>query len=336
MRLRPGLPVLWRGPTEVQVGTDPRWAVTLSDLSPSAAMALHAAPTGADVKKLRSLLAHEHVGAEETAQVLDHLVSAHLLVDGLPGESAPDTVAWGIVAADAAGRSVLAARQRSSVRVVGLGRVGTALAGLLAGAGVGTVELEDPGLVDPRDVGACGLLPRDVGAPRVAAAARVLHDIAPGVRTTRGHRPVDLVVLVEDDVADPVAYAPLLEDDVSHLSVVIREASVLVGPLVQPGRSACLRCADLHRTDLDPQWPAVATQLASRDARRVVETALAAVSSALAAVQVLAHLDGRPTAVRDASLELRLPDCLPRTLRWPPHRRCDCAGPPAEAGELPA
>lgn len=35
----------------------------------------------------------------------------------------------------------------------------------------------------------------------------------------------------------------------------------LVGPLVIPGRTSCLQCADLHRTDRDAAWPAVATQL---------------------------------------------------------------------------
>ena len=37
VRLRAGLPVLWHGPAQVRIGTDPRWAVVLDDLSPSAA-----------------------------------------------------------------------------------------------------------------------------------------------------------------------------------------------------------------------------------------------------------------------------------------------------------
>src|SRR5690606_22637593 len=54
LRLRPGLTVLWRSPTHVQIGTDPRWAVTLTDLSPSAARALRSLPSGADVRALRA------------------------------------------------------------------------------------------------------------------------------------------------------------------------------------------------------------------------------------------------------------------------------------------
>ena len=35
----------------------------------------------------------------------------------------------------------------------------------------------------------------------------------------------------------------------------------LVGPLVVPGVTSCLTCADLHRADRDSAWPAVAMQL---------------------------------------------------------------------------
>ena len=42
-------------------------------------------------------------------------------------------------------------------------------------------------------------------------------------------------------------------------------ASGVVGPLVYPGRTACLGCLDLHRAATStPRWPAVAAQLAGR------------------------------------------------------------------------
>jgi bacteriocin biosynthesis cyclodehydratase domain-containing protein len=328
VRLRQGLAVLWRSPTEVQVGTDPRWAVSLADLSPSAVMALQQTPSAADARTVRAALTRESVARSEAEAVVDHLRAARLLVQAPPAaDSSPDAAAWSLLSPTGAGQPMLTRRSRASVRVSGLGRVGSPLAALLASAGVGTVDLDDPGLVSPADVGAGGLLPRDVGTSRATATARALHDVAPAVRTSASS--VDLVVLVEDDVADPLRYRPLLDADTPHLSVVVREASVLVGPLVRPGRSACLRCVDLHRTDLDPAWPALAAQLAGRGAPRAVETTLAATATAVAAAQVLAHLDGRPTSVDDASVEIRLPDVMPRLLAWPPHHACDCAGPPA-------
>jgi nicotinamidase-related amidase len=44
----------------------------------------------------------------------------------------------------------------------------------------------------------------------------------------------------------------------------VRDGTGLVGPLVIPGVTSCLRCADLHRSDRDAAWPALAAQL--RDA----------------------------------------------------------------------
>ena len=333
VQLRPGLPVLWRGPTEVQLGTDPRWAVVLTDLSPSAALALRSATPGAPEHELRAAMGREHVPPAEADAILAHLRSAHLLVEApARPHASPDAAAWSLVDPDGSGGRLMARRTDQVVRVVGLGRLGGSVATHLAAAGVGTVELEDDGRVTPADVGVGGLGARDVGAARVAATARLVHDCAATVRTaaSRGNRAgrLDLVVLVEEDVADPLRYRQLLDDDVPHLSVVVREASVLVGPLVRPGRSACLRCVDLHRADLDPAWPVVASQLVGRQARRGVETTLAATGSALAVSQALAHLDGRPTALSSASLEIRLPDALPRRLSWPMHPACDCVGPP--------
>ncbi|MGJ0223707.1 hypothetical protein ACQUZK_09930, partial [Streptococcus pyogenes] len=86
---------------------------------------------------------------------------------------------------------------------------------------------------------------------------------------------------------------------------------VLVGPLVRPGVTACLRCLDLERSGRDPCWPTLAAQL-TRTTPVAEETTLAATSSALAAAQALAHLDGRPVAVEDAALVVALPDAVPR------------------------
>jgi bacteriocin biosynthesis cyclodehydratase domain-containing protein len=334
MRLRAGLSVLWRGPTQVQLGTDPRWAVTLTDLSPSAAAALRSVRTGAELSELDAAFAREQVPGEEAAAIVGHLRSAHLLVEADPSARLGDAAAWALLSADGDTSSLARRRARATVRLVGLSRVGSTVAALLAAAGVGTIELQDPACVTRLDVAPGALGTRDIGAPRTDAVARLLHDVAPQVTSALpGRSPADLVVLVEHGVADPLVHRPLLDDDVPHLSVVVREASVLVGPLVRPGRSACLRCADLHRGDRDEGWPAVAAQLAGVSAETVVETTLGAASAALAAAQVLAHLDGRPTSVHDASLELRLPDIVPRRVEWSPHPDCDCLAPPRAAAQ---
>lgn len=330
MRLRGGLAVLWHGATQVRIGTDPRWAVTLADLSPAAARALRTAPMGADERTLRRGFEGEHVPQSEVDAVLGHLRSAHLLVDGASNDS-PDTTAWGLVRADGDGAAVLERRARARVRVCGLGRLGAGLALTLAKAGVGRIELDDDVPVTVHDAGWAGLGPTDVGVSRAVAVGRAVREAAPRVRTAwPGIGRVDLVVLVEHGTADPLRYRPLLAAGVAHLSVVIREASVLIGPLVVPGTTACLRCVDLHRADLDADWPAVAAQLAvgAGSPSRGEETTLASVAAALAAAQVIAQVDGRPSTVRDAALEVALPDVLPRRLSWAPHPRCGCTAPP--------
>lgn len=326
-RLRPGLAVLWRSLTEVQIGTDPRWATVLTDLSPSATRALHGLAPGADLRTVRAALAAEQVARDEVDDVVAGLDRAGLLTPPpattVAGGLVADATAWGLVATP---RHVVD-RRRHAVVVRGLGRTGAVVATTLSSAGVRRIALEDDAQVTAHDTGVGGLTTRDLAADRTGAVARLLHDIDPGVRTSPlGAGQADLVVLVEPGTPDPVVYRGLLADGVPHLSVVLREASVLVGPLVVPGRTACLGCADLHRCDLDPAWPTLAAQLAARAPRTgdAVESTLAAVAGGLAAAQALAHLDGRTASVEDAALEVRLPDALPRLVALPPHPECGC------------
>lgn len=325
MRLRTRL-VLWESATQVRVGTDPRWAAVLADLSPSAARALVTLPRGADDERtLRAVMRREEVPPDEADAVLAHLRAALLLVPAVATDS-PDAAAWGLLEADGDGAAVLERRRAACVGVVGLGRLGAALAATLARAGVGRLDLVDGGPVTRHEVGWSGVAARDVGRPRAAVVARALHDAVPTVQTPRGGGgPADLVVLVEEHVADPTRHRPLVTAGTPHLSVVVREASVIVGPLVRPGRGPCLRCLDAWRTDADPAWPAVAAQLAVRPAGQV-EALLAAVAAPLAAAQVLAFLDGRTATADAATLEVALPDALPRLAPLAVHPACGCGG----------
>ena len=330
MQLR-ALPLLWRDTTEIQVGTDPRWSVALTDLSPAAARALVGLAAGATVRGLTGALRAEGVPAREVDAVVTHLRVAHLIVsasaDDPLGPNRADARTLALLALDGDAAPVLARRGRAVVRVSGLGRTGAGLAAVLATAGVGTLHLDDARPTRPEDVGFGGVANADVGRPRAAAVARAVLDARPEVRTVAlVGRPADLVVLVEHDVADPVVHAPLLDAGQAHLSVVIGEASIRVGPLVIPGRTACLRCVDLHRTDADPRWPTVAAQLAADRTRgsRSEETTLAVMAAASATSQVLTHIDGRPAATHDGAVEISLPLGLPVLQHWAPHPACGC------------
>jgi len=143
---------------------------------------------------------------------------------------------------------------------------------------------------------------------------------------TRAHgtRP-DLAVLI--GIPDPELAARLMREQIPHLAVSASEAIGVVGPLVLPGRSACLRCLDLARTDRDPAWPLILAQLASRQADPpACDAALAAAVAAHATAQALAFID-RPAQdgpVTNGTLELVLPAWQWRRRTWPPHLDCAC------------
>ncbi|MBD7997646.1 MULTISPECIES: ThiF family adenylyltransferase [Oerskovia] len=344
VRLRPGTVVLRREPGTLQYGTDERWSVLLSGLGDQEAAwlldhhrsgrpLLHAPPAryGVDPERQRVIVRHLHeaflvVGAPDAA-------SREVVAPAHGGADAP-TLA--LLRPDGSGRATLARRAQASVGVEGLGRLGLGVAVVLATAGVGTLLLDDAAPVQATDVGLGGYRTRDVGRPRGEAAARILTDLAPEVRShlveasrwvaPHAGRP-DVAVVVEHRVLRPERYGRLTGDGTPHLPVVVREADVVVGPFVRPGRTPCVRCVEGHRADLDPQWPQLVDQL--RDPQREVldveETTLAAVGAAIAASQVLAHLDGLTPRAASACIEIAVPDAVPRLREVVNHPRCGCS-----------
>ncbi|MEZ0448488.1 thiamine biosynthesis protein ThiF [Cellulomonas sp. ICMP 17802] len=333
MRLRAGLRVLRRTATEVQVGTDPRWAVRLPDLTRAEADLLLAVDPRTDLTGLHAVAAGCGLDPGRVRDIVATLADAGLTEDRparpvLRGPAAVDADVGDLLRADAYGPGLVRERAERVVGVLGLGPTGLGIAVGLAAAGVGTVLVDDERPVRTVDVGVCGYRWSDVGSAREHVAARLLRDVAPHVSTASDRVP-DVVVLVEDRVADPVRGPVLVTGGTAHLSVVVREADVLVGPLVVPGAGPCLRCLDLHRTDADAAWPALCTQLrADRSAARE-PGAVAAVSAGLGAAAVLARLDRVGGAAPGTSFEVTLPDAVPRRRAWAVHPECGCTALPA-------
>ena len=73
-----------------------------------------------------------------------------------------------------------------------------------------------------------------------------------------------LVLLVADWIVSPADHARWLNRDIPHLPIVLGDRGVTVGPFVEPGSGPCLHCVHLSRTDDDPAWPVLATQLWGR------------------------------------------------------------------------
>ncbi len=154
-------------------------------------------------------------------------------------------------------------------------------------------------------------------------------------RTAHGHGAgaaidVDLVVLADTLAADPRLVRDLHGAGVPHLPVLVRDGTGVVGPLVIPGLTSCLTCADLHRTERDPAWPALAAQL-----REVVGTAdratlLATAALALGQLQrIIAAVRGLPgdspaPATLNATVEVDVATGGIRARRWVRHPLCGC------------
>lgn len=325
---------LWRDPQTLQLGRAGPRAVVLAGLDPAARAVLALLDGTRDLDAVTDAAVDAGCPADRTRELLGLLTAAGLLVDAAErwpprleiaerDRLRPDVASLQLLHGGA-GLPVLRRRDAAKVTVLGAGRVGAPLAALLAAAGVGTVDVLDEGTVRPVDAAVGGLRPADAGRQRGDAARHRLRDVSPTTRTNPAGQP-DIAVLAPAGALDERDAAALLDGDVPHLLAQVRDTVGVVGPLVLPGRSACLRCLDLARSDRDPDWPTIAVQL-SQGARSApaCDAVLAASVSAQAALQVLSLLDGQRPAAVDGTLELTLPDWRWRRRSWQQHAGCSC------------
>jgi hypothetical protein len=138
------------------------------------------------------------------------------------------------------------------------------------------------------------------------------------------------VVLAPEGPLDLDDRDVLLRAGVPHLLATVRETTGVVGPLVLPGRSACLGCLDLARADRDPAWPRVAAQVVTDPAGpgastvRACDTVLATAVAVHAVLHGLAFLDGDLPVSVDGTLEITLPEGRVRRRSWTRHPGCGC------------
>ncbi|TDC51359.1 hypothetical protein E1212_12245 [Jiangella ureilytica] len=349
--LHPALSRTWRDDATLQVGVTPDLALVVGGLSRPERRLVEAMTGESDLTGLRELAEELGIGRAAADQLTDLLLTAGAVVDGdrlapaerrdrrrrtgsrrQPGSRRgpdprrqPDRSSAGLLARAAdGGDGVLASRRLARVDVHGAGRVGAQVARLLAAAGVGDVVVLDGEPVRPADVSPGGHSADAVGASRRAALDQLLRSDAAGDGVRDGGGPA-FAVLAPTDRTGREEAAELLRLGVPHLLAHVIELTGVVGPLVLPGVSSCLRCHDLHRTGRDPHWPLVLDQAMRRPPPEpACDAALAAVVAGLAATQVLAHLDGFVPAAVDGTMEVTLPSGLPRRRTWTRHPGCGC------------
>ncbi|MEV4500404.1 ThiF family adenylyltransferase [Streptomyces klenkii] len=350
--LKPALRRSWRNRDTVQFGVAPAHAVTVGPVDTATGSFLGLL----DGTRGMPLLREEARAAglpEGRADALVERLSAAGLVDDPCGGGEGAAALRGTGAAlerlrpDLASLSVLhpgpgdamrlmGARQAMRVQVRGAGRVGAAVAALLAASGVGQVDVMDGGCVEPWDTGPGGLGAARCGERRETAARRAVREAAPEPRrrSRRGGEPEPPLALVvfapRDGLAayapDPGAAQELVLSGIPHMYAGVLEATGLVGPLVLPGATACAGCVELGRAGRDPAWPRMLAQWRSGRGSGVpsCDMALATVVAGLTVARALAFLDGGSPASAGVRLELALPGPAWSPRPVDPHPRCPC------------
>jgi len=344
--LKAGLLPVWRDRDTLQVGVDPRRAVAVGGLGRTAAV-ISLLDGSRDRAAVIAAAGAYGVPEQAASDVLAVLAAAGVLDDyparlhaSLPDELrarlAPELATASLAHADGDGGARTLARRRAAfVRIHGAGRTGACVASFLAASGIGHVACTDPGAAGPADLAPAGLIRADLGEPRQEGAARAVGRAAPDVRTRDDGAVPDLVIVTAPALPDLAE--GLLRDRVPHLAVWAAEAIGVVGPLVRPGRSACLRCVDMRKADGDPAWPKILAHATFAPALpQACDTVLAAMTAAIASAQTLALIDlaGSEPATVNGTLEVVLPDWQWRRRTWPPHPSCACGALRVSRGAL--
>lgn len=118
----------------------------------------------------------------------------------------------------------------------------------------------------------------------------------------------------------------LVRDDSPHLWLAVLPGAVRIGPYVEPGRTACLRCVDAHLGDVDPRRATVLHQLEELPAAAETdpEPCLLQLGAAWAVRDVVRRLDGHRPALTSATVTVTA-DLEVSRRDWLRHPHCGCA-----------
>jgi bacteriocin biosynthesis cyclodehydratase domain-containing protein len=266
-RIDPRLPLLWRTPSEIQLGfASPR--AVLVDLTPAEEYVVSALHSGVSDVSLRALGAQRGMSDAELSNLLARIA---------PALEPPGRVTLPQVAVEGGG--------------LGAARIAHTLTDA-AFTVVGATELmsstESPRRTSP-------------------LSADATHPIA---------------IIVATMVLAPERCGRWLRRGVQHLPVVWLDTEVQVGPLIDPGRTACWHCVELARCDLDAARRALVTQVAGRPAASETNRTTQEV-----ALRVARWIDGSDAPASGNALILQVSSGRWRPMATTPHEACSCHTP---------
>ncbi|MCJ1678032.1 ThiF family adenylyltransferase [Streptomyces sp. APSN-46.1] len=375
-KVKPALARAWRDLQTVQFGVTPAHAVVLGPVDTATGSLIDRIDGTRGMELLRAEAAGMGLPEGQVDELVRRLAGAGLLDDATAGgphaqalrrrpetleRLGPDLASLSLVHREPGGDlRGIAARRAIRVQVRGSGRVGGVIAAVLAGAGIGRVEVLDGGRVETADVAPGGPGAGSVGRLRAEAARTLVRESAPGrAPRTRGHLRGDpparspgeaagedrggpepglaLVVVAPRDglqawAPDPGIAADWIATGTPHLYAGVLEGTGLVGPLVLPGATACAGCMERDRVDRDPAWPRMLVQWRSAHRRRTAaacDLGLSTAVAGLAAAHALSFLDGELPASTATRWEAALPGLHWHPSPVHPHPACPCAAAPS-------
>lgn len=119
---------------------------------------------------------------------------------------------------------------------------------------------------------------------------------------------------------------PLVRGSVPHLVVSGSAARRRLGPFVDPGRTACLRCVDAHESLRDPRLALLIAQAAHAAADRPppVDPLLEQLVLAWAVRDLLRYVEGDEPSTWSTTVDVG-PGGAPGVTRWGRHPECGCS-----------
>lgn len=137
-------------------------------------------------------------------------------------------------------------------------------------------------------------------------------------------RRCQLLVPLGSQVLPPRLNSYFLQQNFNFLPVLARAGGWLIGPLTVPGLSQCSTCLDLYRSEADPAWPTLATQLLCQPVAASTQSVTTHCINIV--VQVAASFFSGSDHWLGRYLEFSQADLVGSTQVLSPHPECGCSG----------
>lgn len=333
--LAPGVHVLWRSPTEVQLGINPHRALVMP--AKHASKIIQLCDGNTMVSEIAKAAHDEEISEGSIINLLLQLFNSGLIQDSdvhLSGSNSQTVPTQQRLMAQRETQSENArnARFTTEIHIWGLGRLGITIATLLASAGYPLLRFHDDKLVTSDDLIAWGHSWVDVGGRRDVVATQITERLFRGF-SERNHFQKyipqrTLHIYTPDSCADypwasPDMTTQCMSDDTPHLVAITAGSFASITSVIEPGQTSCWRCMHLTQCDLDASWALVSSQLIDRHVPDVTPIGLVT----LAAVHVVSvvgdWLDGR-SPLTDVIYEFAWPSVHAQLHEQSAHPRCGC------------